>query len=171
VIVTKTNMIDGMPCAYGTLRVASGPICILLMYLMTPFRRMVAVGHNATMFLYNRIPTDWEETAKLLSKGGMQCDASYWRRARSSLPPGCLWWLWWSASTLTQPLRPHGNVFCWWSMLVTLTTWCSGRIETVRKITFATRYICKGPPCRGNSNIQYVPKPKSQPSSSRNWWG
>ena len=37
VTVTKTNMIDEMPCAYGTLCVASGPIYILLMYPMNPF--------------------------------------------------------------------------------------------------------------------------------------
>jgi len=56
--VTKTNMIDEMPCAYGTLRVASGLIYILLMYPMNPFRRMVTVGHKATVSIYNRIPTE-----------------------------------------------------------------------------------------------------------------
>jgi len=35
--VTKTNMRDEMPCAYGTLSVASGPIYILLVYPMNPF--------------------------------------------------------------------------------------------------------------------------------------
>ena len=90
VTVTKTNMKDEMPCAYGTLRVASGPIHILLMYPMNPFRRMVTVGHNTTAFVYNRIPTEREETAKLRSEGDMQRDTSYWRRARTSLPPGCL---------------------------------------------------------------------------------
>jgi len=43
----------------------------------------------------------------------MQRDALYWRRARSNPPPGCLWRLWRSASTLTQPFRPDGNVLCW----------------------------------------------------------
>ena len=62
--VTKTNMIDGMPCAYGTLRVASRQSYILLMYPMNPFRRTVTVGHNATVFVHNRIPTEREETAK-----------------------------------------------------------------------------------------------------------
>jgi len=81
---------------------------------MNPFRRMVTVGHNATVFIYNRIPTEREETAEPRSEGDMQRDASYWRRARSSLPPGCLWQLWRSASTLTEPFRPDGNVFCWW---------------------------------------------------------
>ena len=66
VTVTKTNMIDEMPCA------------------------MVTVGHNAMVFVYNRIPTDREETAKLRSEGYMQHDALYWRRAWSKLPPGCL---------------------------------------------------------------------------------
>jgi len=90
VTVTKMNMIDEMPCAEGTLRVASGPIYNLLMYPMNPFRRMLTVGHNATVFIYNRIPTEREETAKARSDRDMQRHASYWRRARSSLPPGCL---------------------------------------------------------------------------------
>jgi len=47
-------MIHKMPCAYGTLSVASGPIYILLMYPMNPFRCIVTVGHNATVFIYNR---------------------------------------------------------------------------------------------------------------------
>jgi len=90
VTVTKTNMIDEMPCACGTLGVASGPIYVLLMYPMDPNRRIVTVGHNPTVFIYNRIPTEREETEKPRSEGDMQRDASYWRRARSSLPPGCL---------------------------------------------------------------------------------
>jgi len=90
VTVTKTNMIDEMPCAYGTLRVASRPIYILLTYPMNPFRRMVTVGHNPTVIVYSRIPTERYETTKPRSEGDMQCDACYWRWARSSLPPGCL---------------------------------------------------------------------------------
>jgi len=113
VTVTKTNMIDEMPCAYGTLRVASGPIHILLMYPMNPIWRMDTVGQNATVFIYNTIPTEQEETAKPRSEGNMQHDASYWRRSQSSLPPGCLWRLNWSASTLTESFRPDGNVFSW----------------------------------------------------------
>ena len=90
VTVTKTNTIDEMPCAYGTLHVASGPIYISLIYPMNPFRRMVTVGHNATVSIDNRIPTEQEETAKSRSGGDMRCDSSYWCRARSRLPPGCL---------------------------------------------------------------------------------
>ena len=52
VAVTMTNMIDAMPCAYGTPHVASGPKYILLMYPMNRFQRMVTVSHNATVFLY-----------------------------------------------------------------------------------------------------------------------
>ena len=48
----------------------------------------------------------------------MQPDALYWHRARSIPPPGCLWRLWRSASTLTQPFRPDGNVFCWWEFYI-----------------------------------------------------
>jgi len=53
----------------------------------------------------------------------MQRDAWYWRWARSNLPPGCLWRLWRSASTLTEPFRPDGNVFCWcrWGDITRLT--------------------------------------------------
>ena len=116
VTVTKTNMTDEIHCAYGTLHVASGPIYILLMYPINPFRCMVTVGHYATFIVYNGIPTKWEDTAKQRSEGNMQCNASSWCRLRSSLPPGCLWWLWRSASTLAQPVRPDGNVFCWWAL-------------------------------------------------------
>jgi len=66
VTVTKPNMIDEMPCA------------------------MVTVGHNAIVFVYNRIPTEREETVKLRLEGDMQHDALYCRRARSNLPLGCL---------------------------------------------------------------------------------
>jgi len=89
VTVTKTNMIDEMPCANGTLSVASGPIYILLMYPMNPFRCMATVGHNASVSIYNRIPTEREETGKPPLEGEMQRDAPYLRRARSRLPPGC----------------------------------------------------------------------------------
>jgi len=82
-------MTDEMPCAYGTLLVASGPIYILLIYPMTPFRRMVTVGQKAIMFIFNRIPTAREETAKPRSEGDMQRDVLYRCRARGSLPPGC----------------------------------------------------------------------------------
>ena len=40
-------------------------------------------------------------------------DPWYWRRAQSHPPPGCLWRLWRSASTLTEPFRLDGNVLCW----------------------------------------------------------
>ena len=90
VTVTKTNMTHEMPCAYGTLPVASGPIYILLMYPMNPFRRMVTVGHNSTVFVYNMIPTERDETVKPQSEGDRQRDLSYWCRAQSSLPQGCL---------------------------------------------------------------------------------
>jgi len=58
VTVTKMNMIDKMLCANGILCVASGPIYILLVYPLNPFRCMVTVGHNASVFIDNRIPTE-----------------------------------------------------------------------------------------------------------------
>jgi len=113
VTVTKTNMIDEMPCAYGTLRMASGPIYIPLLNPMNLFPRMVTVGHNATVFIYNRIPTKREETAKPRSEGDMQRHVSYWCRALSSLPPGCLWRHWRSASTLTEMVFADGSFSQW----------------------------------------------------------
>jgi len=44
----------------------------------------------------------------------MERDAWNSRRARINPPPGCLWLLWRSASTLTEPFGPDGNVSCWW---------------------------------------------------------
>jgi len=76
---------------------------------------MVTVGHNATVFIHNRIPTEQEETAKLRSEGDMQRDPSYWCQAWSGLPPGCHWWLWRSAFSLTEPFhhthlwQPHST--------------------------------------------------------------
>jgi len=84
---------------------------------MNPFRRMVTVGHNARVFDYNRRPTEWEETAKRRSEGDMQRDAFNWRRARSNPPPGCLWQLSRSASTLTELFCPDGNLLCWCCMI------------------------------------------------------
>jgi len=51
VTVTKKNMIEDMLCAYGTLSVASGPIYIVLLYSINPFRLMVTVAHNASVHL------------------------------------------------------------------------------------------------------------------------
>jgi len=114
-------MIDEMPCAYGTQHVASRPIYILLMYPTNPFWRMVTVGHNATVFVYIRIPTEPDEMAKLRSEGDMQRDALLRRWERSSLPPVWLWWLRRSMSTLTEPFRPDGIVFCWCMSVAKLT--------------------------------------------------
>jgi len=90
VTVTKTNMIDEMPCAYGSLHVASGPIYILLIYPMNSFQRRVTVGPNAKLFVYDRIPTEREETAILRSESDTQCDGSYRCRARIDLLPRCI---------------------------------------------------------------------------------
>jgi hypothetical protein len=43
----------------------------------------------------------------------MQHDAWNWSRVQSNPPPECLWQLWWSVSTLTEPFRPDGSIFCW----------------------------------------------------------
>jgi len=44
---------------------------------MNPFRRMVTVGNNASVFVYNRRPTEREEMAKQRSEGDMQRDVWY----------------------------------------------------------------------------------------------
>ena len=91
---------------------------------MNPFRRMVTVGHNARVFVWHKRPTEREEMAKRRSQGDMECDAWYWRRARSNLPPGYLWQLWRSASTLPEPFRPDRNVLCWCCFSVHPTSLC-----------------------------------------------
>jgi len=53
----------------------------------------------------------------------------------------------------------------------TLWTWWCGCINIVRKITFATSFVCQGPPGRTNSIIERPPNQKNGPSSSRKWWG
>jgi len=50
---------------------------------------------------------------KLWWEGDIQCDTWYWRWARSKPPRWCLWRLWQSASTLTEPFRPAGIILCW----------------------------------------------------------
>jgi hypothetical protein len=42
----------------------------------------------------------------------MQRDACYWCWVERKLPPGCPWWLWWTASTLMEPFRLDGIMFC-----------------------------------------------------------
>ena len=85
VTITKTNMIDEMPCAYGTLRTTA-------LRIRHQVSRRAAQRSQLldNVFVYNRIPTEREQMAKLRSEGDMQRDAWYWRWARSNLPPGCL---------------------------------------------------------------------------------
>ena len=97
-------------------------------YAMSPFRCMVTVGHNPRVFVKYRRPTEREETAKLRYEGDMWPDAWSWCCARSHSPPGCLRRLWRSVSTLPEPFRPDGNVFCWcWNRLIEFPI--SGRKE------------------------------------------
>jgi hypothetical protein len=87
-------------------------------YTINPFRCMVTVGHNARVFVANRRATEREGLAKRESDCNKQLETWYWHRAQSNPPPGYLWWLWRSVSTLKQPVRPDGNVFFWWTMLL-----------------------------------------------------
>jgi len=80
---------------------------------MNPFRRIVTLGHNARVIFEHWRRTEREETVKQWSEGNIQCDALFWCWARSNPPPGCLWQLWRSASTLTEPLHPNRIFSCW----------------------------------------------------------
>jgi hypothetical protein len=117
-IVTMMNMINEMPYAFGALRTTSLGIRHQVSHRaapnsdLNPFQRMAPLGDNTTMIFYNRIQKVREETAQQRSEGNMEHDAAYWCRAQSNLPPGCLCQLWRSASTLTTPFHPDGNVFC-----------------------------------------------------------
>ena len=57
------------------------------------------------------------------------------------------------------------------SILVTLSTWWCGCIQIVRKISFATTFICKGRPWRTNSHLKCPPNRETQPLPSRQWRG
>jgi len=82
-------------------------------YPMNSFRRMVIVGHNDRVIVYNRRPTEQQEMEKPRSHGDMGWYALKRCRAWSNTPPGCRWRLSQSTSTLTEPFRQDGNVFCW----------------------------------------------------------
>jgi len=56
---------------------------------------------------------DGQSEKKRWSEGDMPRNAWYSRWARANPPPGCHSRIRRSASTLTQPFRPDGNVFCW----------------------------------------------------------
>jgi len=57
------------------------------------------------------------------------------------------------------------------SILAAVSTWWCGCIQIVRKISFATSFICKEPPWRTNSNIKCPLNTKNQMSFGRTWWG
>jgi len=100
---------------------------------MNPFRCMVTGGHNTSVFVRNRRPTEREEKVKQRSEHDMESDAWYSHRVQSTLQPRCLWQLWWSACTMTQPFRPDGDDFCW----------CGNWIDTIRNVNaINSRYKC-----------------------------
>jgi len=84
-------------------------------YPMNQFWRIVTVGHNASVLVWNRRPTEEKDVVKQRSQGNMRRNAWYWRKVRSNPPLGYLWCLRWSASILTEPFRPDGNFYCWWN--------------------------------------------------------
>ena len=81
---------------------------------INPFWHMVTVAQNARVFVWNRRLTERYELVKRRVVGNMQRDAWYWCQVRNNPPLGCLWRLWQSASTLTEPFHPDRNIFCWW---------------------------------------------------------
>jgi hypothetical protein len=70
------------------------------------------LAFNARQIIWNRRPTEWKEMVTMQWVSDMQRDAWYYRQAQSKSPPGCLWRLWPTASTLTEPFSPDGNLFC-----------------------------------------------------------
>ena len=83
-------------------------------YPMNPFWPTVTDGHNTRVFSQNRRPTEQEETATLRLEGDMQHDAWYWHWVGRILPPGYLQRFRWSASTLTEPVRPDRAILHRW---------------------------------------------------------
>jgi hypothetical protein len=82
---------------------------------MNLFWCLVTVGPNAILIVQNRRQIECKETVRQRSEGKMECDSLNWSQARSNPPPGCLWQLWRSASTPTEPFHPDRNIFCWWT--------------------------------------------------------
>jgi len=82
---------------------------------MNPSRLMVTVSYHTRVFVWNRRLTERHGMVKLQSEGDMNCDTWCWRLVLSKPPPGCLWWLWWSECTVTEPSPPDGISFCWCS--------------------------------------------------------
>ena len=56
-------------------------------------------------------------------------------------------------------------------ILVKFSTWWCGYIDIVRKITFATSFVCKALPWRPNSSIESLPNQKNWLLASQKWWG
>jgi len=78
---------------------------------MNLFRRLVTVGHNPRVFVYNRRMTEQEETAKRWTQGVMQRDTRYWCWELSNPPPVCPSRLWHRVSSLPRQFYPHANIF------------------------------------------------------------
>ena len=65
---------------------------------------IVTVVHNTRGCVWNRRPTEREESLKLRLGGNIESNAWYWRQVRSNLLPGCLWLLWLSTYTVIPEL-------------------------------------------------------------------
>jgi len=101
---------------------------------------MVNVGDNARVIMYNRRPTEREETVKQQSEGVMQCNALYWYWVQGYLPPWCLWWLWQNAYTPTEPLSSNGICNCWWDLLLICIGWLSCPRRGSPPVSLASTY-------------------------------
>jgi hypothetical protein len=79
---------------------------------MNSLWRMVTIGHNARVFVSNRRLTERDERVTKWSEGEMPPNTLHWSRAWSNPQLEFLWRLWQSATTLTEPFRPDGDIFC-----------------------------------------------------------
>jgi len=98
---------------------------------MNPFWRIVTVGHNTTVIVYNWRLTEREEMVKQQSEGDVQCNPLCRGRAQSNLPPWWLWRLWQSAYPSRAPIHLNGFLFSW---CTANTEYCIHRILNNPKI-------------------------------------
>jgi len=95
---------------------AASPVTWQSEWKRVPIEPIPTCGHNWPQCLSGRLTLETEkreEAVRLWSGGDMQCNVWYSRLARSNPPLGCLWQLWRSASTGTQPFHPDVYVFAY----------------------------------------------------------
>jgi len=132
--VTKTNMIDEMPCAYGTLRTTSLRIWHQVLRRAAQRSQLLQISTRTHSDLWSQLATTLQFSFTVVYRSREKwhhCD----RRAICNVTRGigagrrviCHQGvsegsdgarpLWRSPSTLTQPFRLDRNVFCWCSRM------------------------------------------------------